>query len=60
MLRYENGFTITLIATYGLWSALIRHNDNYWFECSFKSRDRKKMMEYSDALMGTIGVSRIN
>ena len=60
MLRYENGFTVTLIATYGIWSAIVRHNDEYWFECSFKSKDRDVMVQYADTLIGTLGIQRTN
>lgn len=60
MLRYENGFTITLISYQNLWSAVVRHNDEYWFECSFKSYDRDVMVTYADSLIGTLGLQRIN
>lgn len=60
MLRYENGFEVTLVNTLGIWYALVGQDGNHWFECSFKSKDRDKMVEYADTLIGTLGLQRIN
>lgn len=60
MLRYENGFEVTLVNTLGIWYAIVRHEGVKMFECSFTSKDRDKMVFYSDALIGTLGLKRIN
>lgn len=60
MLRYEDGFEVTLINTLGIWYAVVRRNGEQWFECSFKSKDRDTMVYYADSLIGTLGLKRIN
>lgn len=60
MLRYENGFEVTLINTLGIWYAVVRKDGERWFECSFSHKDRDVMVQYSDALIGTLGLQRIN
>ena len=60
MLRYEDGFEVVLINTLGIWYALVKKDGEHWFECSFSHKDRNRMVQYSDALIGTLGVQRIN
>lgn len=61
MLRYENGFEVTLINTLGIWYALITNTEGGWsMEVSESSNDRDYMVWYADELMKFVGVQRIN
>lgn len=51
MLTFENGWTVTLIATFGVWSALVRKDGVYITELVYKSKDRDEMVEYSSAVV---------
>ena len=58
MLTFTNGWTVTLIATWGEWSALVRKDGEYIATLVYKTYDWDEMKAYAEAVLHNMGMEK--
>jgi hypothetical protein len=60
MLRYTDGWEVTIINTLGIWYALVSRNGKSVTELVASFEDRDEMVTHAKSVMRIIGVKQIN
>jgi hypothetical protein len=60
MLRFTDGWEVTIINTLGIWYALVSRNGKSVTELVVNYKDRDQMVSYARSVMSTMGVEELN